>query len=32
MTLKAGQKRIQGWIRAGGKDISGPYYCTVEKL
>lgn len=32
MKLKAGQKRIQGGIRGGGKDIFGPYCCTLERL
>jgi len=32
MELKAGQKRLQGWITADGEDISGPYYCYINKL
>tara|TARA_R110000850_G_scaffold42454_42_gene109020 strand:+ start:129 stop:1916 length:1788 start_codon:yes stop_codon:yes gene_type:complete len=32
MDLKAGQKRLQGWITADGEDISGPYYCYINKL
>ena len=31
MELKAGQKRLQGWITADGKEISGPYYCYINK-
>ena len=32
MKLKAGQKRLQGWISTDGEEISGPYYCYVNKL
>lgn len=32
MKLKAGQKRLQGWITAEGEDISGAYYCYIDKL
>lgn len=32
MDLKAGQKKLQGWISAGDKEISGPYYCYINKL
>ncbi|MEM7148075.1 MAG: arylsulfatase [Verrucomicrobiota bacterium] len=30
--LKAGQKKLQGWIIANGEEISGPYYCYINKL
>ena len=32
MNLEVGQKRLQGWIDADGKEISGPYYCYINKL
>jgi len=32
LDLKAGQKRIQGWILADDQEISGPYYCYIKKL
>ncbi len=32
MELKAGQKKLQGWISAGDKEISGAYYCYINKL